>query len=294
LKKKLDTLRKIGLIANFDKAASRAVVLRAAALIARSGRVVVADQQTARMTGLRCATFPNPAAVARETALLLVFGGDGTMLHVVHEIHGRNTPILGINIGRLGFLTAVSSNDLPDALRKLWRNDFIIESRPLIEAAGECQGSAIQMSAFNDIVISHGAVSRVIELDVYVDDQPLTRYRGDGLIVSSPTGSTAYSLSAGGPIISPEARVFAITPICAHAISNRTVIVSSNSTVRVKLLSRELETIIAADGQVHATLGADDAITIRRSRRSAQLLHLGDSSFFAAVRQKLHWSGSSV
>jgi NAD+ kinase len=294
LKKKPEKLQKIGLIANFEKAASRAVVLRAASLIARSGRVVIAENQTANMAGLRCATYPDPAALAREAGLLLVFGGDGTMLRVVHEIHGLDTPILGINVGRLGFLTAITSDDLPDALRKIWQKDFDIESRPLIEAAGQCQGKSIQMSAFNDIVISHGAVSRVIELDVSVDDQPLTRYRGDGLVVSSPTGSTAYSLSAGGPIISPEAQVFAITPICPHAISNRSVIISSNSTVRVKLLSRQMETIIAADGQIQATLGADDAITIRRSRRSAKLLRLGDSSFFAAVRKKLHWSGSSV
>ncbi len=294
MKKKPEPFRKIGLIANFDKPASRAVVLRAAALIARAGRAVLADEQTARMAGLNCAAFPNPAALAREAGLLLVFGGDGTILHVVHEIQGLDTPILGINIGRLGFLTAVSSNDLPGALQKIWQNDFVIESRPLIEAAGQCQGKAIQMRAFNDIVISHGAVSRVIELDVQVDDQPLTRYRGDGLIVSSPAGSTAYSLSAGGPIISPEARVFAITPICAHAVSNRSVIISSNSVVRVRLLSRQLETIISADGQLQAALGADDAITIRRSRRAARLLRMGGSSFFAAVRQKLHWRGSSV
>jgi NAD+ kinase len=294
LRKKPETLRTIGLIAGFDKASSRQVVLRASALIARTGRSVVADEQTARMAGLRCATAPNPAALARQAGLLLVFGGDGTMLHVVREMRGAETPILGINIGRLGFLTAVTSSDLPGALQEIWQNDFVIESRPLIEAAGQCQGNPIQMRAFNEIVISHGAVSRVIELDVHVDDQSLTRYRGDGLIVSSPTGSTAYSLSAGGPIISPEARVFAITPICAHAVSNRSVIIDSNSTVRVKLLSRHMETIISADGQLQATVGADDAITIRRSRHSARLLHLRGTSFFAAVRQKLRWSGSSV
>jgi NAD+ kinase len=294
LKKKPEKLRKIGLIANFDKPASRAVVLRAADLICRAGRTVIAEEQTARMAGLRCPTFADPAAVARAAGLLLVFGGDGTMLQLVHQVHGIGTPILGINVGRLGFLTAISSNDLPGALQKIWRNDFIIESRPLIEASGQCQGKSIHMSAFNDIVISHGAVSRVIELDVHVDEQPLTRYRGDGLIVSSPTGSTAYSLSAGGPIISPEAQVFAITPICPHAISNRSVIISSNASVRVKLLSQQMETIIAADGQLQATMCGDDVITIRRSRRSAKLLRLSDSSFFAAVRQKLHWSGSSV
>ena len=179
-------------------------------------------------------------------------------------------------------------------LQKIWQKEYVIESRPLIEAAGDCQGNPIQLRAFNDIVISHGAVSRVIELDVQVDGQPLTRYRGDGLIVSSPAGSTAYSLSAGGPIISPEARVFAITPICAHAVSNRSVIIDSGSAVRVKLLSRRLETIISADGQLQAKLGADDAVTIRRSRYAARLLHLRDTSFFAAVRQKLRWSGSSV
>jgi len=286
--------RKIGLIANFDKAACRSVVLRAAKLIARAGRTIVADEQTAELAGLKCAAFPNVAAVAREAGLLLVFGGDGTMLHVVRESHGSETPILGINIGRLGFLTAVSSNDLPDALQRIWKKDFVIESRLLLEASGHCGGNRTQMRALNDIVISHGAVSRVIELDVHVDGQSLTRYRGDGLIVSSPTGSTAYSLSAGGPIISPESRVFAITPICAHSVAHRSVIVSSSCAVQVKLLSRELETIIAADGQVQANLCADDAITIRTSQRSAKLLHLGGSSFFATVRQKLHWSGSSV
>ncbi len=150
------------------------------------------------------------------------------------------------------------------------------------------------MSALNDIVISHGAVSRLIELDVSVNDKPLTRYRGDGLIVSSPTGSTAYSLSAGGPIISPGADVFAITPICAHALSNRPVIISLSSVVRIELFSREMDTIVAADGQIQANLTAGDAVTIRRSRRRVRLLHLDDSSFFSTIRQKLHWSGSSV
>ena len=129
-------MRAIGLIANFDKPASRAVVLRAAALITRSGRVVAAEEQTARMAGLRCGVFPDSAAMAREAGLLLVFGGDGTMLRVVHDVHGLDTPILGINAGRLGFLTAISSNDLPEALQKIWRNDFVIESLPADRGGG--------------------------------------------------------------------------------------------------------------------------------------------------------------
>ncbi len=294
MKNKSEKLARIGVIANFEKSASRSVVTAAAALIARANRVVAAEQDTARMAGLHCEVFPNAAALARQVDLLLVFGGDGTMLRAVREIDGSETPVLGINVGRLGFLTAVSSRDLAPALEKLWENDFVIETRPLIEAIGRCGGQALRMSALNDIVISHGAVSRLIELNVSVNDRLLTRYRGDGLIVSSPTGSTAYSLSAGGPIISPGADVFAITPICAHALSNRPVILSLSSVIRVELLSKKMEIIVAADGQLQANLGAGDAVTIQRSRRKVHLLHPNDTSFFETIRQKLHWRGSTV
>jgi NAD+ kinase len=294
LKKNSKKLDRIGLIGNFEKASSRAVVAEAASLISQSGRVVAANEVTARMAGLKCEIFPTPAALAAQVDLLLVFGGDGTMLQAVREIDGSSAPVLGINVGRLGFLTAVSSRDLASAIDKLWRGDFVLETRPLIEATGECGGQPLAMLALNDIVISHGAVSRLIELNVSVNKQLLTRYRGDGLIVSSPTGSTAYSLSAGGPIISPGADVFVITPICAHALSNRPVILSLKSVIRVELSSKGMDTIIAADGQLQANLGAGDAVTIRRSRRKVNLLHLGDTSFFETIRQKLHWRGSSV
>ena len=285
---------RIGLIANFEKSSSRSAVIEAAALIARANRIVAAEQDTAGMAGLKCQVYPSAADLARHVDLLLVFGGDGTMLRAVREIDGSEAPVLGINVGRLGFLTAVSSRDLAAAMDKLWQNDFVIEPRPLIEAIGRCGGRPLRMSALNDIVISRGAVSRLIELNVSVDDKPLTRYRGDGLIVSSPTGSTAYSLSAGGPVICPGAEVFAITPICAHALSNRPVILSLSSVIRVQLLSREMEAIVAADGQLQANLAAGDAVTIRRSRRKVHLLHLGNTSFFQTIRQKLHWRGSSV
>jgi NAD+ kinase len=294
LKNKSEKLARIGLIANFEKSASRSVVIRAAALIARANRAVAADDQTAGMAGLKCEVFPNAAALARQVDLILVFGGDGTMLRVVREIDGSDAPVLGINVGRLGFLTAVSSRDLGSAIEKLWKNEFVIETRPLIEATGRCGNRPLRMRALNDIVISHGAVSRLIELNVSVNDKPLTCYRGDGLIVSSPTGSTAYSLSAGGPIISPGADVFVITPICAHALSNRPVILSLSSVIRIELLSKQMETIVAADGQLQASLGAGDTVTIRRSRRKVHLLHPGETSFFETIRQKLHWRGSSV
>ncbi len=294
MKKNAETIRRIGLLAHFEKRSSRNVVREAAELIARAGRVAVAEVQTARMAGLDCATFDDPAALAAQTDLLLVFGGDGSMLRTIRETNGSGTPILGINLGRLGFLTAISDKNIADGLEKLWRDDFVIESRPLVEATGQGQGRPICMTALNDIVISRGAVSRLIELEVSVNDKYLTCYRGDGLVLCTPTGSTAYSLSAGGPIISPSAEVFAITPICAHALSNRAVVISSSSVVSVTLLSKEMETIMAADGQIQANLEAGDSVIIRRSRRATRLLHPGETTFFDTVRQKLHWRGSSV
>ena len=294
MKKQPDKIQRIGLLANCGIPAGRAALRRALALITRHGRSAATEESAACQATLKCPTFPNPAALARHCDLLMAFGGDGTILRAVRESGGSRTPILGVNVGTLGFLNAVAAADLPAALQQLWDNDFIIESRPLLEAAGQCQGKAVKSSALNDVVISHGAVSRVVELEVSVNGEALTRYRGDGLIVSSPTGSTAYSLSAGGPIVSPAAQVFAITPICPHALSNRSVIVNSDATVKVKVLSEHLEIIVSADGQMLAALGCGDVVTIRRARRPVRLLHLGGWSFFDTVRRKLHWSGSSV
>jgi NAD+ kinase len=294
LKKLPKKINHVGLMANSEKPESRAVAQKAAALLAKTGRAICCDAATEKMVGLKSIFYPDAASLAREVDLLLVFGGDGSMLRVVREINGALTPILGVNVGRLGFLTAVPSRDLPKALEKIWENDFEIESRPLLEAHGKSRGKKIALRALNDIVISRGAAPRMIELEVTVNGQVLTCYRCDGLIISSPTGSTAYSLSAGGAIVSPEAQVFAITPICPHALSNRSVIVSSSAIVQVKVISEKVETTATADGQVQADLEAGDVITIRKSHRVAQLLHPGGSSFFETLRRKLHWSGSNV
>ena len=247
---------------------------------------------TARLARLKNSACGDAAALAREVDLLLVFGGDGTMLHVARDIAGSPTPMLGVNIGGLGFLTAVPSDEIARALTHVWRGEFKFESRALIEAGGRCQGRQIHETALNDIVVSRGAVSRLIALDVSVDGELVTRYRCDGLIVSSPTGSTAYSLAAGGAIVLPTAEVFALTPICPHALSNRSIILPLSSTIRVKAISPPPATILSADGQMVAELDAGDEVTIRRSRSTVRLVHLADSSFLEALRRKLHWRGT--
>ena len=270
------------------------MVKLAARLIAAAGRKVSTEAATAEFLSLSGPVSADAASLAREVDLLLVFGGDGTMLRVAREVAGCRTPILGINVGSLGFLTAVSSQELAKALKAVWEGEFTLESRPLIEATSKSQSAPLNLCALNDFVISRGAASRMIELLVSVDGEVLTRYRCDGLIVSSPTGSTAYSLSAGGAIVSPAAEVFTLTPICPHTLSNRSVIVSLSSKLEVKVINVKPETILAADGQVETRLHAGDEITIRRSRRALRLVRLAGSSFFGTLRQKLHWSGSHV
>ena len=290
--KSADHFQRIGLIGNAEKPACAARVRAAARLLRRAGRTVLCDAITAQFANLRCAVQPDAAALARACDLLLVFGGDGTMLHTARQIAGSATPMLGINLGGLGFLTGVPADQLPAALKRVWRGEFRFESRALIEASGTGHGNNIAATALNDIVISRGAVSRLIALDVSVDGEPITRYRCDGLIVSSPTGSTAYSLAAGGAIVLPTAEVFALTPICPHALSNRSIILPLSATLRIQAVSRVPATVVSADGQLVGELDTGDELTIRRSRRAVRLVALQDSSFLEALRQKLHWRGT--
>jgi NAD+ kinase len=278
LKKQADKIRRIGLIGNPDKSASAAIIRQAARLIERAGR--------------KASTGGDAATLAREVDLLLVFGGDGTMLGVAREVAGSHTPILGVNIGGLGFLTGVPSADLASALKCVWAGEFRFESRALIEATGKGNGKKILASALNDIVVSRGAVSRLIALDVSVDGEHITQYRCDGLIISSPTGSTAYSLAAGGAVVLPTADVFALTPVCPHALSNRSIILPLSSKISVKAISPLPATIVSADGQVVGELDAGDEVIIRRSRRSIRLMQLANHSFLEALRRKLQWRGT--
>jgi NAD+ kinase len=278
LKKFADNIKRVGLVGNMEKAASAGIIRKAAKLIEHAGRKAVFDTDV--------------TALARKTELILVFGGDGTMLRAARDVAGSKTPLLGINIGGLGFLTAVPSSEFTDALKKVWRGEFNYEPRALIEVSGTCSGKTIRKAGLNDIVVSRGAVSRLITLDVRVDGEMVTRYRCDGLIVSSPTGSTAYSLAAGGAVVLPSSEVFALTPICPHALSNRSIILPLRSKISIKAVNPLSATILSVDGQVVAELEEGDEVTIRRSRHAIRLVHLADGSFLEALRRKLHWRGT--
>ncbi len=294
LKKLAKTIRRVGLVANSDKPSSVPLIRRAISLIRASRRHAVTDVTTAALVGMDLQTCPDVASLAKVVDFIIVFGGDGTMLRIAREAAGSRTPLIGINVGSLGFLTDVQAHQLPLALKQIWAGETILESRSLIQATAKPHPERVHEIALNDFVISRGATPRLIDLDVTVDGESLTRYRCDGLIVCTPTGSTAYSLSAGGAVVSPTADVFTLTPICPHTLSNRSVVVGMDSTIQVKVLSRRADTYLTADGQKLIPLSANEVVTIKRSRHSIQLLHLAGSSFFETLRKKLNWSGSHV
>ena len=294
MKKLADKIKRVGLIGNSEKVSCANSLVKAAQLLRAAGRTVLSDAATAKMAHLRGTVCADAAELAKKVDMLLVFGGDGTMLRVAREIAGSQTPVLGINIGGLGFLTAVPSSGMQKALKQVWAGEFAFEPRALMEANIRSNGRPLRESALNDIVISRGVASRLIELHVSVNGEPLTRYRCDGLIFSSPTGSTAYSLAAGGAVVYPTAEVFQLTPICAHTLSNRSLIVPSSSEISVKVMTPKPATVLSADGELVTELSAGDEIMIRRGRGTVRLMHLEGSSFFEALRVKLHWRGANL
>ena len=281
-------------MANPDKLSARALIRRVAKALETQGKAVLADAATARLADLSVEVHPDVTAAAAAADLLLVFGGDGTMLGAARAVAGLPVPILGVNIGGLGFLTDVPSARVNEELPRIWSGDFMVEERGILECSGSVGGEKLSQIALNDFVISRGATSRLIELAVRINGEHLTNFRADGLIVCSPTGSTAYSLAAGGAIVSPSAEVLTITPICPHTLSNRSVIVAMNSLIEVDVVSRKVDIVLTADGQVQMPLLAGSTISIRRSQKSIRLLRLNGSSFFSTLRTKLNWSGSSI
>lgn len=294
MKKRPKTTKRFGLVANLDKPFCRRAVPVAVDCLRRLGCSVVVDAATAGLLRDGAPALADAATVARAVDVLLVFGGDGTMLRVGRETSASDTPIFGINTGHLGFLTGANLEQMPRALEQISAGSFHVVNRAVIEARGQMEDRPFELLALNDVVISRGASSRVIELEVLVNGELLTCYRADGLIISTPTGSTAYSLSAGGAIVSPDADVFALTPICPHTLSNRSVIVSLKSRLQVRVLNDKPATILSADGQVVQELGGGVEVTVRRSRRRVRLIQLEGQSFFGTLRAKLRWSGSTV
>lgn len=285
-------VKKIAIVAKAETSAAKRIVQQAIKLAKAAGLQPVTDESTASLAELKLPIRKDPIAISRFADLIMVIGGDGTMLHWARTTAGSGTPIFGVNVGGLGFLTASSWKDLPKAMNAVVAGKFSIESRTLLSAIGQSCREKFKLKAMNDFVISRGSIPRMIRLEVKVDGEVLTTYRCDGLVISTSTGSTAYSLAAGGAIIAPEAKVISITPICPHTLSNRAVIINQQSTIEVRMLDKKREANLSADGWDCLELETKTPVIIRRNPQSVKLARLTDSSFFKTLRHKLQWMGS--
>ncbi len=229
--------------------------------------------------------------IAARSDLILVLGGDGTMLNAARLVEERQIPILGINMGGLGFLTATSVEYLYPTLAKVFAQDFVLEERLMLKARIDRHGEHVASSTvLNDVVVSKGTLSRMIQIQILIDGQFVTNLRGDGLIVSTPTGSTAYSLSAGGPVVHPSVEGLVLTPICPHTLTHRPLLVESKTTtIEVILTSQEDGAMATFDGQVGVALSPGDTVAIQASAHRARLIRLPDRTYYEVLRKKLKW-----
>lgn len=220
--------------------------------------------------------------------LIIVLGGDGTILGVARDINERyDIPILGINIGNLGFLTSIEIDHLDIALEKIKKNEFIIQERILLECENEIDGNNIKNKALNDIVIARGTISRMVRFTVYINEKLYYSFKGDGLIVATPTGSTAYSFSAGGPFVYPDMDVITITPICPHTKGMQPIVLKSDCKIEIKADNFNEEMYLTFDGQKSLKNADESIIKIKKSKENAKILLLDDYDYFKVLRKKL-------
>ena len=260
---------------------------------ANRGMDVRLEGKTAALIGIE--SQETVESLAARCELLVVLGGDGTILQVVHDFGEKICPILGVNLGSLGFLTSVSSSDAIHVVEVIARGGYLLSHRTLLCVEVEREGTSIcKRIGLNDAVISRGELSRLIKLQTSINGEVLTQYNADGLIISTPTGSTAYSLSAGGPLMSPDSGVFLITPICPHVLTNRSMIVSDASCIEITSTQSQQEVFLTVDGQELDRIKSGDIIRITKASRDLPLALLPEMSFFEVLRKKLKWSGSAL
>lgn len=283
----------IGLIAHTGKAGVADLVNALREEFARNSMSILLEKETAAIAGQR--SSKTIAQLGEEADLLVVVGGDGTILNVVGHLGEIIKPIFGINVGSLGFLTCLSSSAYREAVECIAKDRMKFSERTLLDVTvtngKERQAS---MAALNDAVFSRGKLSRLIRLRTRVNGEPLTEFNADGLIVATPTGSTAYSLSAGGPILEPESGVFVITPICPHVLTNRSIIVAETSVIEIEVSDPDFPVFLTIDGREPLHVTAGSTIAIKKAQKTLPLAVLPDISFFSVVRQKLKWSGSNI
>ncbi len=239
--------------------------------------------------------LPGAATLGPDTPLdaMLSLGGDGTLLRAARLLDGRPVPILGVNLGRLGFLTSCAGHELEECVRRLGAGDYMVEPRMTLEAAAVGPDGTRHHGwrSLNDVVLHKGGFARVIRFAVWVDDEPVGTFAADGVVVSTPTGSTAYSLSAGGPVVVPTVESIVLTPVSPHTLAIRPLVLPPSAEVRILGEDGASELLATVDGQVGARLSGAEALVVRRAEQPVLVARFHDASFFERLRRKMGWGG---
>jgi len=284
----MPTINTVGVIAKPAISAAMDVIPKLLAWLDARGLRVRCDVYTAQYAGRTDGLDRDD--VPEGCDLVIVLGGDGTLLSAARAIGGRAIPLFAVNLGSLGFLTAITISELYPELERALLGEHRIGRRKLLHAEVHRGASVVSgYEALNDIVLTKAAIARMIDLDTYIDQQFVCAYKADGLIVSTPTGSTAYSLSAGGPIIFPSVSAICLTPICPHMLTNRPVLVPETSVVEVRCRGEDESVFLTIDGQIGEPLKKDDTVVCRSSEHALHLIRPPRMMFFDVLRQKLKW-----
>lgn len=285
------TIKTIGLFGKYQDQTVAEHILRLGEFLRSRKLKILFDQATAEHLAHANAPSRSRAAIGNEIDLAIVVGGDGTLLNVARDLAPHQVPIIGVNLGRLGFLTDIQAEHMNAEIGKILDGDYQTESRLLLYAEIMRKGRIVHSaSAFNDVIVSKGDLARMIEFEIYLDGEFVNSTRGDGVIVASPTGSTAYALSSGGPILHPTLDAIALVPICPHTLSNRPIVVSSDSIVEILITGiPEQRAHVTFDGQSTFSLEDNDRVYVRRAETEVELLHPSGRSHFEVLRIKLHW-----
>ena len=283
---------KAGIVARADKPEAAALTRSLMEALGTRGVEVLLETRTAEAVGARGVDEQQLGAACD---LLMVLGGDGTILRALHRVRGEAPPIFGINVGSLGFLTGVHGEEWPKAVESIAAGDFRLSARTMLRVELVRGGATVEaLTGLNDAVVSRGQHSQLIKVAVHIDDEELSVYHADGLIVATPTGSTAYSMSAGGPLLLPDSACFVITPICPHVLTNRSTVVSDHARLELRLVGGGPGVTVNVDGQEIRDFGPGDVLRISRAAEKLRLATLPGRTFSGVLRDKLKWSGSNV
>jgi len=286
--RKKASMKTVGIVVRPNSRGAVQRARRAAEWLGKRGVTVLAHRDWAGRT-------PRHEVVDRKTMmrradLVIVLGGDGSLLGVARLSGPRPVPVVGIHHGDFGFLTDAAGGDLFETLKKVLSDDCLVQQRTMLEVKVRRGGRVLSRAqALNDVVVARGSLSRMLTLEVSIDDEFLSEYLGDGLIVATPTGSTAYSLSAGGPVVEPTMNAMVVTPISPHTLSSRPVVVPDKSTVSICATTDCDDAALTVDGQESFPLEPDDVVEITKSRNRAAIMSVSTEGFFGILRRKLHW-----